>query len=303
MTKDPVKNLAASIHQRLLNKAKQEGRLFNEVLRHYALERFLYRLSKSPYADKLALKGGLMFRVWKVPLSRPTKDIDMLGRTDNSIDNILSMVRDVCTQEVEPDGLQFDPTTLEAERITEDADYNGVRVKWEGNLGNAQIDMRLDIGFSDVVTPQASLVDYPTLLDLPAPRLYGYSMESVIAEKFEAMVKLGELNSRMKDFFDIWLLSRTCEFDGLVLAQAIRTTFNTRGTEIPADPVALTDSFAADQSKGTQWRSFLRTSNLGYVEHDFAKVVTSIAGFLKPLAVALASDQDFAGTWKPRWGL
>jgi hypothetical protein len=199
-------NLAASIRQRLLNKARETGRPFNEILQYFAIERFLYRLATSPHADKFVLKGALMFTAWQAPLSRPTRDIDLLGLTNNSIDAIVAMTQTICTQAVEPDGLTFEPEGVEGERIVEGADYEGVRVRFRGSLGTARITMQLDIGFGDVVIPQPVMVEYPTILPLSAPRLRGYSRESAIAEKFEAMIKLGILNSRMKDFFDVWLL-------------------------------------------------------------------------------------------------
>jgi len=207
MTKRPHRDIAASVRQRLLNHARETGRPFNELLQYFAMERFLYRLSKSPYVDNFVLKGALMLTVWEAPLSRPTMDIDLLGLIDNSIEDIVAVTKNICTQEVEPDGITFEPSGIEGERITEDADYGGVRVRFRGSLGTAHITMQLDIGFGDMVIPAADSLEYPTILDLPAPKLRGYTKESTIAEKFEAMVKLGILNSRMKDFFDIWLLS------------------------------------------------------------------------------------------------
>lgn len=196
------------MRQRLLNKARATGRPFTELLQYYAMERFLYRLSKSAYSGNFILKGALMLSVWDAPHTRPTMDIDMLGQINNTIDSIISFAREVCLQEVEPDGIIFDADSVVAETIREDADYEGIRVRFKGSLDTAQFSMQIDIGFADVVFPEAEIIDYPILLDLPAPHLQGYSKENTIAEKFEAMVKLGVINSRMKDFFDIWLLSR-----------------------------------------------------------------------------------------------
>jgi len=192
------KNIALSVHQRLLNKARQTSRTFNELLQHYAIERFLYRISKSPNSDRFILKGALMFTVWSRLNSRPTMDIDLLGRIDNSLDVIVAAMQDACKSEVENDGMVFDPESVIAVRITEDAEYQGVRVRIQGNLGNARISLQIDIGFGDEVYPHPGKIQYPTLLDFPAPELSGYTMESTIAEKFQAMVKLGLLNSRMK---------------------------------------------------------------------------------------------------------
>jgi len=180
----------------------------------------------------------------------------------------------------------------------EDADYEGVRVRFRGSLGTVRITMQLDIGFGDVVVPQPATVEYPTILPLPVPRLHGYSRESAVAEKFEAMVKLGMLNSRLKDFFDIWLLSRQFDFDGKTLATAIAKTFGRRRTAVPAEPVALTDVFAADTGKQTQWRGFLRRNRLQHAPDNLADVVTAIAAFLGPIAKALASGNGFEHIWQ-----
>jgi len=298
VTGHPSKNIAASVRQRLLNKAKETGRIFSELLQYFAMERFLYRLSKSRYADNFVLKGALMLTAWEAPLTRPTMDIDLLGRIDNSIETIVDVTREMCRQEVEPDGIVFDVTTIEAERIAEDAEYEGIRVRFRGSLDTAQIVMQLDIGFGDIIIPSSELTNYPTLLDLPAPHLCGYSRESTIAEKFEAMVKLGILNSRMKDFFDIWLMSRQFDLKGVTLAEAILKTFSTRRTRIPAEPVALTDAFANDTTKAVQWRGFLRRNRLSGAPKDFMEVIISIDAFLKPMSERLAAGHVFNSVWK-----
>ena len=298
MTRRQSKNIAASVRQRLLDKARETGRPFSELLQYFAMERFLYRLSKSPYADKFILKGALMLTVWKAPLSRPTMDIDLLGRIDNSIETIVEITRQICRQEVEPDGIAFDVASIKGERIAEDADNKGIRVRFRGSLDTAQIVMQLDIGFGDIVIPSPEFTNYPTLLDLPAPRLRGYTRESTVAEKFEAMVKLGILNSRMKDFFDIWLMSRQFDFDGPVLSAAITKTFSTRGTKIQAEPIALTNTFAEDTAKATQWRGFIRKNRLGDAPQNLAEVVTAIADFLTPISECLAAGDLFKATWK-----
>ncbi len=242
MTKSPPqRDIAASVRQRLLNNARETGRPFSELLQYFAMERFLYRLSKSVYADNFVLKGALMLSVWKAPLSRPTMDIDFLGKIDNNVEAIIAVTEDICRRKVEPDGIIFDLTSIRGERITEDAKYEGVRIRFHRSLDTARFTMQLDIGFGDVVIPAPDSLEYPTILDLPAPNLYGYNKESTIAEKFEAMVKFGALNSRMKDFFDIWLLSRQFDFEGSRLAAAIEKTFSTRRTDIQLEPIALTN--------------------------------------------------------------
>ncbi len=207
-----LKNIPASIRQRLLNKAKDDNRPFNELLQYYAMERFLYRLSVSQHSERFILKGALMLRVWQAPEIRPTMDIDMLGITSNSEAEIAAQFTDVLFVDVEPDGLTFDPETIRTERITEDADYHGIRVRFQGLLDTARINMQIDIGFGDIVHPSPQMSELPTMFGAPAPHMLCYSRESAIAEKLEAMIKLGELNSRMKDFYDTWLLARQFDF-------------------------------------------------------------------------------------------
>lgn len=298
MTKRQYKNISASVRQRLLNKAREKGRPFNELLQYFTMERFLYRLSKSLYVDNFVLKGALMLSVCEAPLSRPTMDIDLLGRINNSVEAIVAVTRVICRQEVEPDGIAFDTNSIVGERITEDADYEGVRVRFKGSLDTAQIAMQLDIGFGDMVVLSPELTDYPTILDLPAPQLYVYSRESTIAEKFEAMVKLSILNSRMKDFFDIWLMLRQFDFEGQKLSTAIAKTFSTRGTDIQSEPISLTNTFVDDTVKTAQWRGFIRKNLLTNVSQDLGEVVKAIAAFLGPIAKSLAAKQPFKANWK-----
>lgn len=291
-------NIAASVRQRLLNKARATERPFAELLQYFAMERFLYRLSKSAYSGNFILKGALMLSVWDAPHTRPTMDIDMLGQINNDINSIISFTREVCLQEVESDGIIFDVDSVVAENIREDADYEGIRVRFKGSLDTARFSMQLDIGFGDVVIPKAETIDYPILLDLPPPHLHGYSKESTIAEKFEAMVKLGIINSRMKDFFDIWMLSRRFDFAGSTLATAIEQTFSTRGTELRPEPIPLTNSFAEDITKSAQWRGFIRNIRISNVPQDFKEVVTAVASFLMPIAECLAGNRSFKDVWK-----
>jgi predicted nucleotidyltransferase component of viral defense system len=261
------------------------------------MERFLYRLSKSAFAGKFILKGALMLTVWKAPVSRPTRDMDFLGRMSNDLGAIAEAVRDVCSTEVEPDGLEFNPETIEAERIAEDADYEGVRVHFLGSLGNARISMQFDVGFGDKVVPRARMIQYPTIIEMPAPVLTGYSMESMIAEKFEAMAKLGPLNSRMKDFFDIWLLSRLYEFNGETLVSAISSTFKARSTDISQYSSVFSAEFTADESKAKQWEAFLRRTAIESAPSQFSAVVGQISIFLGPPAEAVADGTPFAKSW------
>ena len=298
MKKRGTKNIGASVRQRLLNKARETGRPFSELLQYFAMERFLYRLSKSQFADKFVLKGALMLAAWNAPLLRPTMDIDLLGRIGNDIGAMAAIVKEICAGRDEPDdGLIFDATTVQGERIAEAAEYEGVRVRFRGTLDAARIQMQLDIGFGDVVVPEAALTTYPTILDLPAPHLLAYSKESAVAEKFEAMVKLGELNSRMKDFFDVWLLSRSFDFDGLRISEAIEKTFERRGTLLPkVDPIALTSKFSANPQKQAQWAGFIRRMRLGDVP-ALGEIVDQLRQFLIPAMRAAAAGEDWHAKW------
>lgn len=293
-TKTP-RNLPASIRQRLLDRAKRDRRPFSELLQYYAMERFLYRLSRSPHASRYILKGALMLRAWRSPESRPTMDIDMLGRTSNEEANVVRQVREMLAIEVEPDGIVFDDDSIRTERIAEDADYEGIRVRFLGRLDSARVNMQIDIGFGDVVFPGPEEADLPTMLDSPAPRLLCYSRESAIAEKFEAMVKLRELNSRMKDFYDIWLLSRQFDFDGANLAEAVRRTFDQRGTPIAGEIVAFKEAFARD--KQNQWTAFRNRLGQEGAPASFAEVVAAVAGFIGPIVSVIKSEAPVPGRW------
>jgi predicted nucleotidyltransferase component of viral defense system len=295
------KNIPASVRQQLLNRAKNDKRPFNEILQYYAMERFLYRLSQSIHADRFILKGALMLRAWRSPEFRPTMDIDMLGITSNEEASIVDQIRDVMTVEVAPDGLTFDPGSIQSERITEDADYEGIRVRFRGSLDTARVNMQMDIGFGDVIYPGPEESDFPVMLEDPAPRLLCYSRESAIAEKFEAMVKLGILNSRMKDFYDIWLLSRQFDFDGVKLAEAIRLTFERRGTSFPQRVEAFEQPFI--DAKQVQWTAFHNRLQQEHTPRDFNDVVSVVEEFLSPLIslIVQGSHQPLRWTGSGPW--
>lgn len=290
-----AKNIAASVRQKLLNKAREEKRPFHELLQYYAMERFLYRLSQSPHNTCFMLKGALMLWAMHGPTIRPTRDIDMLGQTSNEPEAILGKVRDVIATGVADDGLRFDPHTLKAEAITEDADYQGLRVAFTGYLDNARIPMQLDIGFGDPVFPLPAWREFPALLDFPSARIQCYTPESSIAEKFQAMVKLGELNSRMKDFYDIWLLSRQQDFTLSNLSGAVTRTFERRNTEVPES-----SPFSAEfiDSKQPQWQAFRKRLGRPHVPEAFTEVVAAVTEFLAPVMVGHAADAP-EQIWQP----
>lgn len=292
-----IKNIAASVHQRLLNKAKEYSRPFNEILQHFAIERFIYRLSKSPHADKFILKGALMFSAWTGSMSRPTMDIDLLGNIENSTDLIIAVFKDACETEVDNDGIVFHKDTVTATRITEDADYKGVRVLLRGNLGSIRLFLQIDIGFGDVIIPKPDRVNYPVLLDFPPPELDGYTMESAVAEKFQVMAKLGLLNSRMKDFYDIWFLSQRFDFKGETLIEAIEKTFEKRKTPLISEPSIFNPSFMKNDIKQAQWHGFVNKTRLTDAPISFENVSVGIKYFLQPVVVSMINRQTFRLFW------
>ena len=299
MKKDAPGNLAASVHAQLLNQARSTERSFNDLLQLYAMERFLYRLSKSRHASRFILKGALLLRVWDKDSYRTTRDIDLLGRMPNDIAALEEIARSVCVQPIEPDGLQFDAATVTGATIVEDGDYEGVRIMFRGGLGNARIAMRIDVGFGDVVTPSPCEVEFPTLLDMPAPRLMAYAPETTVAEKFQIMLQRGAANSRMKDFHDIWWLAQSREFNGPALAVSIKATCERRTTDVLENPTALTGGFSRDAAKIAQWKAFRRRLNPTKCPADLVQVTKLVARFLLPVAQALARGEEFHGTWHP----
>ncbi len=291
-----TRDIAASVHQRLLNRARAEGRPFNEVLQHFAMERFLYRLGRSAYRERFVLKGAMMLSAWQAPPSRYTRDIDLQGRMDNAVESVVSAVQAICQEPAPEDGLRFAAETVAGDRILEAANYEGVRVRLVAYLGKARIPLRIDVGFGDPVVPGPSLIRLPTLLEFPPPELQGYSRESTIAEKFQAMVYLGAINTRMKDFYDIWLLAT--HFDGRTLAQAIRETFRARQTALPASPTVFGDAFAQEE-KQVQWAAFARQHRLPDAPAALSEAVHLIAAFPQPVLHSLAVGEPFRGYWPP----
>jgi len=298
------KNFAASIQARLKNEAEQQGKPFAELLQYYGMERFRYRLSKSQYVDKFVLKGGLLIYGWNIPLRRPTRDIDFRGYLDNSEKAVLRAVKDIIKESVSEDGIMFDTKTINVEQTQIDADYEGIRVKFTGYLGKARIPMQIDIGFSDVLASRVERVHYPTLLnDTKTPRLKSYPKESMVSEKFHAMIRHAQLNSRFKDYYDLWLIADNFEFEAQSLQKAIEKTFAKRQTEIPVErPVGLTAEFA--EANRDRWTSFLNKFDLqSKGSEDFADVVERIWSFLAyPIKVSLGQESVKKLHWIPQEG-
>jgi len=296
--KKELKNIEASIKARLKNKAQETNRPFAEVMQYYGMERFLYRFSKSKYADKFILKGALLFAVWQIPDRRTTLDIDFLARFDNEVATIEKVMKDVCETSVDPDGLKFDSQTVKGVKIKEDADYEGVRVKFTGFLDRAEIPMQIDVGFGDILYPKTKVIDYPVILDFPKPHLNGYPQESVISEKFEAMIKLGLLNSRMKDFYDIWLMTRQFEFKGANIASAIKKTFNNRKTDIPPEKPLFADEIYDEKSdRQTLWNAFVQKGDIQHAPETLSATAKEIERFLIEPVIAINENVAFDKTW------
>lgn len=275
------RDVGASVRARLLNLAREKGRAFDIVLNRYILERLLHRLSLSKYRDRFALKGALLITTWFADPHRPTRDVDLLGFGDSSVEAIRLIFREVCEIQAD-DGVTFRTGTIRVEPIREELEYGGIRVRTIAEIAGARVTSVIDVGFGDSVEPGLEDIELPVLLDLPAPRLRAYARETVIAEKFEAMVRFGRADSRMKDFYDIWLLSNTHKFDNERLSKAIAATFQRRGTALPlATPDALSAEFARDPVKREQWRAFVR--DLANDPGSLEGVIEHLAGFLMPV--------------------
>lgn len=291
------RDIGASVRARLLNLARQKGQAFDLLLTRYAIERLLHRLSISPHRDRFVLKGAMLMTTWFDDPHRPTRDVDLLGYGDPAPEPMLATFREICSIAL-GDGIAFDVEGLRVELIREELDYGGLRLRTTAQISGARITVVIDIGFGDAIEPGLEEVELPVLLDLPQPKLRVYARETVIAEKFQAMVALGLANSRMKDFYDVWVLSRAYEFDDDRLERAIAATFQRRETALPAEtPEAFTATFASDLTKQRQWQAFVR--DLGVEVPGLGDVVSDLAAFLLPhahrAAVLRPRDPSAAG--------
>ena len=300
MSKEKPRNMPASVRQRLMTLARSQNEDFQFVLTRYVIERALYRLSISAHGKQFVLKGAMLFRLWADQPHRPTRDLDLLGKGDPSPDAAAQVFREVFGIRVEDDGLTFDLNSMTAERIKEDQDYEGVRVACRVHLGQARIDLQIDVGFGDAVIPRATEVTYPTMLDFPSPMLRAYPRETVVAEKFQAMVALGIANSRMKDFFDLWVLANRFPFEGATVCQAIQATFRRRKTPLPSEsPLALTPTFSMDAAKTKQWSAFIKKGKLDAGQATLEQVCAFLSEFLLPPVQSLSAGVDFTHEWAP----
>lgn len=301
MSDSGKKNLAASVRDRLLTLARERRDDFQLIVTRYGLERFLYRMSQSRHRDQFILKGAMLFAVWEDQAHRPTRDIDLLGFGDSTEDSLQAVFREICATPVTDDGLVFAEHGVRATSIRDATEYGGIRVTLTGNLAGARLPVQADIGFGDAVTPEVERIQYPTLLPQPAPSLLAYPRESVVAEKFQALVNLGMVNSRMKDFYDLWILARRFDFEGPSLARAIQQTFERRDTALPGrTPSGLSHAFFSDKQKNLQWNAFIRKGALLPTSPtpSLERVCRLVESFLMPPSYALRSDQNFCDQWR-----
>ena len=294
---------AASIRSRLKSRSEELGLDLQTAIQYYAIERFLYRLSRSRWADRFVVKGATMLRVWDGAIARPTRDVDLLGRVPNSPDGIRAIIAE-CLAIESDDGIVFSEA-IEATAITFEDRYPGVRVKGSGSLAGARFVLWLDIGIDDATVPEPGWVDFPTLLDVPAPRILAYQPETAIAEKVETVVSKGTANSRLKDYYDVWMLSRAKEFDGRALRAAFAATFERRGTRVPTGtPDGLGPQFTEDPASRRGWQTFRSKLVSAGIEgpEDLGELVAEIAAFVMPPLAAVAEGEEFNQVWTEELG-
>ncbi|WP_339806733.1 nucleotidyl transferase AbiEii/AbiGii toxin family protein [uncultured Marinobacter sp.] len=290
------RNISASVRARLLNRARETKQDFNLVLTRYAIERLLYRVSISPHADQFLLKGALLFDLWFDIPHRPTRDADFLGFGSAELPHIEAVFKNICTIEAQ-DGVIFHPDTVHAAEIRKETNYSGVRVTLLGAIDGARCHIQVDVGFGDAVTPGPENVEYPVMLrEFAAPKLRVYPRYTVVSEKFEALATLGIANSRMKDYFDLWILMRHTDFDGDTLRQAVQATFDRRKTALTGElPFGVTDAFAQDAQKQRQWQAFLRKNRLEALTLN--DVTAALSDFIAPVFEAASAKTAFPAWW------
>jgi hypothetical protein len=297
MAREPLRNVGASVRARLLQRSREERTDFQILLTRYALERLLYRLSRSEHRNRFILKGAMLFVTWVDAPFRPTRDLDLLGYGDNTPEAIGDTFRAILTQPVDDDGVAFDIAGLEAASIREDLEYGGVRVRTQATIAGARIPIQVDVGFGDAITPGPIEIEYPALLDAPAPHLRAYPIETVVAEKFHALAVRGITNSRLKDYYDLWVIANTFELQRAPLAAAIRQTFARRETALPQEkPTGLSEAYV--DTWGDQWRTFLNRERMAAAPEQLATVVADLERFVLPLIEEAEGDWR----WKPGTG-
>lgn len=300
MTRQVPRNISASVRQRLLNLSKERGEEFQSVLTRFALERLLYRLSQSPHNDSLVLKGAFLFVVWGEQIARPTKDLDFLAFGEPEVERFEAIVKELCLAEFPSDGVQFNPDSVRGAPIREAALYDGIRIHMVAMLGTARIPLQIDIGFGDAIEPPPTEITYPTMLDFPNPKIRGYRRELAIAEKFEAMVSKGAATSRLKDYYDIWILSSNFEFDRSEVVSAVTATFQRRETILPVGtPPSLGEEFISNPDRVRQWNALMRRFHPQGSSPTLADAASAIRSFLLPIVESIQVNDDQAGDWRP----
>jgi hypothetical protein len=293
-------NLPASVAARLLHRAKQTGDVYQTLLTSFCFERFLYRLGKSEARERFVLKGAMLLRLWSDQPYRATRDLDLLRKGDGSFEAIRADIRTICAVPVEPDAVTFDADAIRIEAIRAEDEYAGTRATLSARCGSARLSMQIDMGFGDSVWPAPRSCVYPALLDFPPPRVLAYPREAVVAEKFEAMVVLGDRNSRIKDFFDLHHLASHFEFDRATLAEAIRRTFERRRTPIPTEePIGLLPAYWENPSRPAQVRAFVRRAGLTVAAKPGIEIASTLGAFLSPMLEDVRSGARREGTWQP----
>lgn len=299
MTRRPLRNVAASVRTRLLNRARTKGEDFQFLLQRYAAERFLHRLGESAYRSRLVLKGAMLLALWGDSTYRPTRDLDFTGYGDALRSSVRSAIRTICAVPVADDGIVFDVETLSIEPIRDSAEYSAFRARFWSRVGSARIQVRIDVGFGNAIEPPPTDARYPTLLEGSLqPWIRAYPPEAVVAEKLHAMVSLGDQNSRYKDFYDLYTIAMRVSFAGDMISQSISATFVRRRTVISPDlPPSLTPQFYADPARAGQWRAYLDRNSLPGVPDDFRTVGDLIQSFLVTPWRALARRLILSGEW------
>ncbi len=297
--KEPPRDVTASVRQRLFNVAQAQGVDFNLILQRYSGERFLYRLGLSSEVDRFTLKGAALFLVWAGREFRATRDIDLLGSPPADPSAIRQSIEEICAVRCPEDGIHFDPATIRVADIREEQPDGGIRVKLRASLGTAILPLQVDVGFGDVITPERQVSEYPTLLDHPAPRVWTYPRETFVAEKFEAMVRLGPVNTRMKDFWDVAVLARQFSFDGETLRTAIDETLRRRGTALTGElPPPLRPDFYQDPARIQQWNAFQERASAAIdAPSRFDDVGERVREFLAAIRESLVEDEPFTRVW------
>jgi len=296
MKSKDAKNVVASVLAKLRNNSKASGTTFQQVLQQYAMERFLYRVSKSRHARSVILKGALLLKTIGIPKARPTMDIDMLrkGKADEA--TLVALIKDCATIEVDADGVAFLADSVVAEEISKESEHKGLRIQIDARMDKVRLKIQIDFGVGDVMVPGPRMIQYPTFLGSDAIQLLAYPVESAIAEKLQAMVALGSTNSRMKDFYDVWICSKYLNFDSENLLNAIDATFHNRDTALPVGAVeSLTAKFA--EGHRAQWNAFVRKIGEDQLTDEFTKIVGDLSSFAAPLLVLLARGEKPKCVW------